>query len=223
MTSAPPDFRKDWVAYWQAMEPQLQSRLRYHLRRAPDTETMQAEDYWGAIWLELCEQDGSLQACLQAIRKVAYQEWEKPARKPTSTFAGSNWAKSSSACKSTLGVPEPIAAWIECFLSLEQPIRLRTACRELGLTRQELRLRLTIVWKALHPGNPVQDLYRRLARLLARMATEGSTATLQREVKHLKYLWSILELPVELRRYGPLLRELSREPATSLAEKLSQK
>lgn len=186
-----------------AMERELARRRQRLARRGMAPARADAAECRGALWLELA--DGA-RAPAAAARRVAYREWEA-----VRAAAGLE-AEPAAPAEAPPGalLPPSLQAWAEELLDCGPlPGRLGRSARHLCLTRAQLRMRATAVWRALSGDPGFHDLRCRVARVCARGASEGRTRAVCAEARRLRSLLAVLEVPEDLQRAVATLRTLA--------------
>ena len=196
------------------LRPRLLGRIRAYLRQtkfAPiwEAETV-LEDLQGAIWLEMHCSSVPV-SWKQALRKALYREWET--RRPSLGNQAERFADQRPNGGTQTGTHSEftqklfLAGWPDCGLG--------RASKQMGLTRRELKLRLTALWKDLEPVPGFRSIQQRISRLIGLAGTPCPPSILRRDARQLLRLMAQLDLPVHLVEIRPVLTILAERKLAS--------
>ena len=173
------------------------------------------EDWSGALWLEMGEQGEDAWAWRRAVRRVAYRELELERRRGLRPLDEA----AAPGPRAEAALPAEVAAWLDELLAGSGAgIAWTREARRLGISRAQMRVRLTALAQALSDGRLFPDLQRRIARLLTRSAGSGAGAEERREARELLRLLGSLELPPGLAPAPAALRALLGDPGSGSDE-----
>lgn len=199
------------------LRPQLVRRVACYQRRTGFGSGFDAEDVvtdcLGALWLELRALDRPDRQWPRALRRVLYREWEVGGRRRGERLREDLPAPPGAGHAE---VPEWVAPWLAPLLEGAAPRgALAPTAARLGISRRQLRLRLTALARALTAGTFFPDLKRRAARLFARATADGTDAGVRAEAQELLRLLAMVEPPSGMAEVVRGLRSLAgrRAPA----------
>lgn len=198
------------------IRPGLLRQLRWHLDRCA-VHPVPAEEALahclGALWMELAAPGKAAADWRRALRRVVYQEWERPARRAAAQLPAALCAPPERRPPEMPGRLQPWAA----SLLRDGPLRgrLAPATRRLGLSRRALRLRVTALARALSGDGFFPDLERRAARVLTAAARSGPLPLHRREARRILRVLALVEPPPALEPVRAALSTLAarRVPA----------
>ncbi|KAA3607075.1 MAG: hypothetical protein DWQ01_15330 [Planctomycetota bacterium] len=176
-------------------------------RRMPPAEIL-LEDCLGAFWLELAHCPDPNQQWKQALRRVLYREWEQPHRRSLRGLY-SEMPTVEENPQNTAELGEIIDRLPQIRTIETANGRLKPAAADLGCSRQNTRVHLTTLYRALSGDEAFHDLERRAARLFARATQEGPTPKVILEARRLRKLCRLLELPARLQNLWLSLNSLA--------------
>ena len=141
----------------------------------------------GALWLELLAEENPERNWPSALRRVLYQDLEKPRRR------GRNLNPAGMATSPSQGEPRRREGFSRHSTLAEKG--LEPSARAQGVSRRMLKVRLARLWTELADDPAFLDLEKRHRRQLARAQREGSSPRVKREARSLLRLAGWMELP----------------------------
>ncbi|MDA0666732.1 MAG: hypothetical protein O3A95_00500 [Planctomycetota bacterium] len=148
----------------------------------------------GALWLDCLDRDLDDATATRALRRALYREYEVTWKRQTFSIGEVlPYLHAAEAPLTKLELPQHAQAFADAYLlghgsegSLQ---RAMPQCR----SRRMVRCLNTMLLELITDGQPLRDLKRRAARLMASLARDGVTKRHAQEVRNLKRALRMLE------------------------------
>ena len=196
------------------LRPQLLRHIRFYLRKTQYAAVFQTQqilqDIQGVLWLEFAQIDSPLEEWPRGLRRALYLEFETTkvhaslhqaplgdSRKPPADALRFSDEENHAEILQALQK----IGWLQCGLA--------PAAKQLHLTRRQLKVQLTHLWKSLQTPVNFVPLERRIARLLSPLSTGVPSPWQRQEARAILRLLAQLNAPPHLNNLRGLLTILA--------------